>query len=84
VAAFRATDGGNAGASEVAAAGAACGDAGAGAAGTGVPCGDTAAAGWAAGAIATEGGTVWVCPLGFVIVTVFVTLLMTTVLWTLL
>jgi hypothetical protein len=84
VAAFCATEGGNAGASEVAAAGAACGDAGAGAAGTNVACGDTAAAGWAAGAIATEGGTVWVWPLGFVIDTVFVTLLMTTVLWTLL
>ena len=84
MAAFRATEGGNAGASDVAAAGAACGDAGAGGAGPGVACGDTAAAGWAAGAIATEGGTVWVCPLGFVIVTVFVTLLITTVLWTLL
>jgi hypothetical protein len=90
VAAFCATEGGNAGASEAAGAtgaaataGAACGDA-AGGAGTGVACGDTAAGGWAAGAIATEGGTVWVWPLGFVIVTVFVTLLTTTVLWTLL
>jgi hypothetical protein len=59
VAAFCATEGGNAGTSEVAAAGAASGDAGAVAAGSGVACGDTAA-GWAAGAIATEGGTVWV------------------------
>ena len=84
MAAFCATEGGNAGASEVVAAGAACGDAGAGAAGPGVTCLETAAAGWAAGAIATAGGTVWVWPFGFVIVTVFVTLLMTTVLWTLL
>jgi len=70
VAAFRATEGGSDGASE--AAGAACC--------AGAACGDTAAA----GAIATAGGTVCVWPLGFVIVTVFVTLLTTTVLWTLL
>ena len=58
---------------------AACGAAGAGAAAGAACCGD-AAAGWAAGAMATAGGTVWVWPLGFVIVTVFVTLLTTTVL----
>ena len=82
MAALCATEGGNAGASEVAAAGA--WDAGADAAGIRVACGDPTAAGCPAGAIATEGGTVWVCPLGFVIVTVFVRLLITTVLWTLL
>ena len=73
MAAFCATEGGSDGASDAAGAagaGAACGDA---------ACGDTAA-GCAAGAIATAGGTVWVWPLGFVIVTVFVTLLTTTVL----
>jgi hypothetical protein len=80
VAAFCATDGGSDGASEAA---------GAGAAGAGAACrGDTAcgdiAAGWAAGAMAAAGGMVWVWPLGFVIVTVFVTLLTTTVLCTLL
>jgi len=77
VTAFCATDGGSAGASEAAgtgAAGAGCGD---------TACGE-AAAGWAAGAIAAAGAIVWVWPLGFVTVTVFVTLLMTTVLWTLL
>jgi hypothetical protein len=79
VAAFRATEGGSDGASEAAGAGgvragAACGDA---------ACGD-AAAGWAAAAMAAAGAMVWVWPLGFVIVTVFVTLLTTTVLWTLL
>jgi hypothetical protein len=82
VVAFCASDGGNAGASEVAAAGA-WGVAGAGATGIGVACGNPAA-GCPAGATATDGGTVWVCPLGFVMVTVFVTLLITTVLWTLL
>jgi len=79
VAAFCATEGGSDGASEAAGAGvvgagAACGDA---------ACGD-AAAGWAAAAMAAAGAMVWVWPLGFVIVTVFVTLLTTTVLWTLL
>jgi hypothetical protein len=74
VAAFCATEGGNDGASEAAAAGAA---------GAGAACGD-AAAGWAAAAMAAAGAMVWVWPLGFVIVTVFVTLLTTTVLWTLL
>src|SRR5439155_21875404 len=44
-------------------------------------CSQATAAGWAAGAIATAGGTAWVWPFR---VTVFVTLLMTTVLWTLL
>jgi hypothetical protein len=88
VAAFCATEGGSDGASEAAgagaaAAGAACGAAEAGAAAGAACCGD-AAAGWAAGAMATAGGTVWVWPLGFVIVTVFVTLLTTTVLCTLL
>ena len=43
-----------------------------------------AAAGWAAAAMAAAGAMVCVWPLGFVIVTVFVTLLTTTVLWTLL
>ena len=78
MAAFCATEGGSDGASEAAgaaAAGAACC--------AGAACVDTAA-GCAAGAMATAGGTVWVWPLGFVIVTVFVTLLTTTVLWTLL
>ena len=75
MAAFRATEGGSDGASEAA---------GAGAAGAGAACCGDAAAGWAAGAMATAGGTVWVWPLGFVIVTVFVTLLTTTVLCTLL
>ena len=75
MAAFRATEGGSDGASEAAGAGvvgagAACGDA---------ACGD-AAAGWAAAAMAAAGGMVCVWPLGFVIVTVFVTLLTTTVL----
>jgi hypothetical protein len=74
VAAFCATEGGSDGASE----GAAAGAAGAGAA----CCGD-AAAGWAAAAMAAAGAMVWVWPLGFVIVTVFVTLLTTTVLCTL-
>jgi len=85
VAAFFATEGGSDGASEAAGVGAAGADAaGAGAAGcAGAACVDTAA-GCAAGAMATAGGTVWVWPLGFVIVTVFVTLLTTTVLWTLL
>jgi hypothetical protein len=69
VAAFCATEGGSDGASEAAGAGAACVD---------------AAAGCAAGAMAAAGGMVCVWPLGFVIVTVFVTLLTTTVLWTLL
>jgi hypothetical protein len=78
VAAFRATEGGSDGASEAAGTGAA----GADAAGAGAAC--CADAGCAAGAMATAGGTVWVWPLGFVIVTVFVTLLTTTVLWTLL
>jgi len=72
VAAFCATEGGSDGASE--AAGAAC---------AGAACVDTAA-GCAAGAMAAAGGMVCVWPLGFVIVTVFVTLLTTTVLWTLL
>jgi hypothetical protein len=80
VAAFCATEGGSDGASEAAGAGAA----GAGAACDGAACCGDAAAGWAAGAMATAGGTVWVWPLGFVIVTVFVTLLTTTVLCTLL
>jgi len=79
VAAFCATEGGSAGASEAA---------GAGAAGAGTACGDTAcgatAAGCAAGAMAAAGAMVWVWPLGLVIVTVFVTLLTTTVLCTLL
>jgi hypothetical protein len=79
VTAFCATDGGSAGPSEAAGADAA----GAGAAGGGAACGD-AAAGWAAGAIAAAGAMVWVWPPGFVIVTVFVTLFTTTVLWTLL
>jgi hypothetical protein len=75
VAAFCATEGGSDGASEAAgAAGAAC---------DGAACVDTAA-GCAAGAMAAAGGMVCVWPLGFVIVTVFVTLLTTTVLWTLL
>jgi hypothetical protein len=74
VAAFRATEGGSDGASEAA---------GAGAAGAGAACGD-AVAGWAAAAMAAAGAMVWVWPLGFVIVTVFVTLLTTTVLCTLL
>jgi hypothetical protein len=39
--------------------------------------------GWAAAAMAAAGAMVWVWPLGFVIVTVFVTLLTTTVLCTL-
>jgi hypothetical protein len=78
VAAFCATEGGSDGASEGA------GAAGAGAACDGAACCGDAAAGWAAGAMATAGGMVWVWPLGFVIVTVFVTLLTTTVLWTLL
>jgi hypothetical protein len=69
VAAFCATEGGSDGATEAAGAGAACVD---------------AAAGCAAGAMAAAGGMVCVWPLGFVIVTVFVTLLTTTVLWTLL
>ena len=77
MAAFCASEGGSDGASEAA-----------GAAGAGAVCGDAAcvdtAAGWAAGAMAAAGGMVWVWPLGFVIVTVFVTLLTTTVLWTLL
>jgi hypothetical protein len=84
VAAFCATEGGSDGASEGAAAGAvACGDAAAGAAAGAACCGD-AAEGWAAAAMAAAGAMVWVWPLGFVIVTVFVTLLTTTVLWTLL
>ena len=74
MAAFRATEGGSDGASEAA---------GAGAAGAGAACGD-AVAGWAAAAMAAAGAMVWVLPLGFVIVTVFVTLLTTTVLCTLL
>ncbi len=69
MAAFCATEGGSDGASEAAGAGAACVD---------------TAAGCAAGAMAAAGGMVCVWPLGFVIVTVFVTLLTTTVLWTLL
>src|SRR6516164_3651664 len=80
VAAFFATEGGSDGASEAAGADAAGADA---ACCAGAACVDTAA-GCAAGAMATAGGTVWVWPLGFVIVTVFVTLLTTTVLWTLL
>jgi hypothetical protein len=84
VAAFCATEGGSEGAAEAAGAGAAGADAaGAGAACGDVACGD-AAAGCAAGAMAAAGGMVCVWPLGFVIVTVFVTLLTTTVLWTLL
>ena len=87
MAALCATEGGSVGASEAAEAGAgaaaACGDAGAGAAGAGTAWGD-AAAGWAAAAMAAADAMVWVWPLGFVIVTVFVTLLTTTVLWTLL
>jgi len=79
VAAFCATEGGSDGASEAAGAGAA----GAGAACDDAACGD-AAAGCAAGAMAAAGAMVWVWPLGFVIVTVFVTLLTTTVLCTLL
>ena len=79
MAAFRATEGGSDGASEAA---------GAGVAGAGAACGDAAcvdtAAGCAAGAMAAAGGMVCVWPLEFVIVTVFVTLLTTTVLWTLL
>jgi hypothetical protein len=75
VAAFSATEGGSDGASEAA---------GAGAAGAGAACCGDAAAGWAAAAMAAAGAMVWVWPLGFVIVTVFVTLLTTTVLWTLL
>jgi hypothetical protein len=75
VAAFCATEGGSDGASEAA---------GAGAAGAGAACCGDAAAGWAAAAMAAAGAMVWVWPLGFVIVTVFVTLLTTTVLWTLL
>jgi len=70
VAALCATEGGSAGAREAA---------GTCAAGAGAACGD-AAAGWAAGAIAAAGVMVWVWPPGFVIVTVFVTLLTTTVL----
>jgi hypothetical protein len=77
VAAFCATEGGSDGASEAAGAGVV------GAACAGAACGD-AAAGCAAGAMAAAGGMVCVWPLGFVIVTVFVTLLTTTVLWTLL
>ena len=84
MAAFFATEGGSDGASAAAAAGAAAAGAACGAAGAGAACCGDAAAGWAAGAMATAGGTVWVWPLGFVIVTVFVTLLTTTVLWTLL
>jgi hypothetical protein len=72
VAAFRATEGGNDGASEAAGAAAA----GADAAEAGAAC--------CADAMAAAGGMVCVWPLGFVIVTVFVTLLTTTVLWTLL
>jgi hypothetical protein len=85
VAAFCATEGGSDGASEAAGAGAAGADAtGAGAACcAGAACVDTAA-GCVAGAIAAAGGMVCEWPLGFVIVTVFVTLLTTTVLWTLL
>ena len=79
MAAFCATEGGSDGASEAAGAGAA----GAGAACDDAACGD-AAAGCAAGAMAAAGGMVCVWPLGFVIVTVFDTLLTTTVLWTLL
>jgi hypothetical protein len=75
VAAFCATEGGSDGASEAA---------GTGAAGAGAACCGDAAAGWAAAAMAAAGAMVWVWPLGFVIVTVFVTLLTTTVLWTLL
>ena len=74
MAAFCATEGGSDGASEAA---------GAGAAGAGAAC-DDAAAGCVAGVIAAAGGMVCEWPLGFVIVTVFVTLLTTTVLWTLL
>jgi hypothetical protein len=77
VAAFCATEGGSDGASEAA------GAAAAGVACDGAACVD-AAAGCAAGAMAAAGGTVCVWPLGFVIVTVFDTLLTTTVLWTLL
>jgi hypothetical protein len=69
VAAFCATEGGSDGATEAAGAGAAGADA------AGACC---------AGAMAAAGGMVCVWPLGFVIVTVFVTLLTTTVLWTLL
>jgi hypothetical protein len=79
VAAFCATEGGSAGASETA---------GAGAGGADATCGDAAcgekATGRAAGAMAAAGDMVCVWPLGLVIVTVFVTLLTTTVLWTLL
>jgi len=78
VAAFCATEGGSDGASEAAGADAA----GADAAGAGAAC--CADAACAAGAMAAAGGMVCVWPLGFVIVTVFVTLLTTTVLWTLL
>ena len=77
MAAFCATEGGSEGATEAAGAGAA------GAACDGAACVDTAA-GCAAGAMAAAGGMVCVWPLGFVIVTVFDTLLTTTVLWTLL
>jgi hypothetical protein len=77
VAAFCATEGGSDGASEAA------GAAAAGVACDGAACVD-AAAGCAAGAMAAAGGMVCVWPLGFVIVTVFDTLLTTTVLWTLL
>ena len=85
MAAFCATEGGSDGASEAAGAGAAGADAaGAGAACcAGAACVDTAV-GCAAGAMAAAGGMVCVWPLGFVIVTVFDTLLTTTVLWTLL
>ena len=69
MAAFCATEGGSDGASAAAAGAASCGD---------------APAGWAAAAMAAAGAMVWVWPLGFVIVTVFVTLLTTTVLCTLL
>ena len=74
MAAFCATEGGSDGATEAAAAGAAGAACCAGAA-----CVD-AAAGCAAGAMAAAGGMVCVWPLGFVIVTVLVTLLTTTVL----
>ena len=62
---------------------AARGGAAAGAA-VGAACRGNAVAGWAAAAMAAAGAMVWVWPLGFVIVTVFVTLLTTTVLCTLL
>jgi hypothetical protein len=80
VAAFCATEGGSDGATEAAGTAAAGADA---ACCADAACVDTAA-GCAAAAMAAAGGMVCVWPLGFVIVTVFVTLLTTTVLCTLL